>query len=657
MAGKDTIGAIAQELGLALQPIETAVSSEGAFSAFMRVLGWDTSGYITAVQNLGSIVTNILSAVEDGLDPNQALNVISQIVNFFNAVSQLSSASGLPGTIDPTEFANDFPGQLVDYLVGRYLLNNRPTLGASLLAAGVIRKTQKPAAGKRPAYVRIDIAWSDLGNVLSDPLSTFKGAYSWGGAAFDQQSFVNNMATFARALGLTVFSVPVSASLKTQLTQGATSTTNLQDFTLRCQFIGNLLSEADFTAGIDLYVLPATASLMPGFALLPYVTGSAGATIGISDELSLVLKAAFDLAGGIFISIRPNQPVSLATGIFGGSPGSAAAFSIGLQNKDSSGTKQLLLGTEGASRLEYASLTFTVGFRTDTQAASFYTEVALTDAALVISPGTDADGFLAKLLPSNLTVDASVTVGLDSRLGIYFSGSSGLEIEIPAHISLGPIEIQSATFSVQPSAGAIPISLGATLAGNLGPLQAVVDDVGLTVNLSFPKTGGNLGPVAAALAFKPPKGVGLSVDAGVVTRRRLPLHRYRPRGVRGRAATGDCRLPLGRGHRAHLHQDARRLQRLLAAHHSDRRLRRRNPAQLRLHSAGRGRPARAESHHAVSAAAWMASAPTPFRASCFRRMSLRTRRASSATCAPFSRRKTEPSSSARWRRSAGESPR
>jgi hypothetical protein len=517
MPGQDTIGLIAQEIGLALEPIDTALSSEGAFSAFMRVLGWDTSGYIAAVQNVGSIVTNILNAVENGLDATQAANIISQVVNLFNAVSQLSSASGLPGTIDVTEFQNDFPGQLADYLIGNYLLNNRPTLGASLLAAGVIRKTQKPAAGKRLAYIRIDIAWDDIGNVLNDPLGIFRNAYSWGGASFDQQTFVNNMYTLGRALGLTVFSVPVGAALKAQLTQGATAVTNLQDYTLRCQLIGNLVSEADLTAGLDFYVLPLTASAAPGIALLPYVTGSATTTIGISDQLSILLKAAFDLAGGILVSIRPNQPVGLSTGIFGGTPGSAAAFSVTLQNKDSSGTKQVLLGTAGASRLEYASLSLAVGFRTDSTAASFYTEAALTDAALVIAKGADADGFLSSLLPDSLSVDASVTVGLDSRLGIYFSGSAGLEIEIPAHISLGPIEIQSATISVQPGSGKIPISLGATLEGNLGPLQAVVEDVGLTVDLSFPKTGGNLGPVAAALAFKPPKGVGLSVNAGVVT--------------------------------------------------------------------------------------------------------------------------------------------
>jgi hypothetical protein len=516
MAGRDTLTVIAEQLGLALSPLEFMVSSDEIFSAYMLELGWDTQTSIAAVKNLGAIATSVISQVENGLDASQAPSVISQIVNFFSSVEKLSSAAGLPATIDPVEFAADFPGQLVDYLVGRYLLDNHALLGATLLAAGVIRQTAKPAAGKRPAYIRIDIAWNDIGNLLKDALSTFRGAYAWGGPGFDQQTFINNMSALAEAFGLTVFSVPVGGSLKTALTEGATTLTKLQDFTLRCQLIGNLVAEADLTAGIDVYALPPTASAAPGIAFLPYVTGSAAQGFTISDQLSVILKAAFDLAGGILIRIRPNQPVTLDTGVFGGSPGSAGAFSIALQNQGPGGAKQILLGTEGASRLEYSKLGFTVGFRTDTQTTSFYTEAALSDAALVITADADADGFLAKLLPNKLSVDASITVGLDSKLGVYFSGSAGLEIEIPAHISLGPIEILSATVAIKAAGGAIPIELGATLKGNLGPLEAVVQNVGISVPLTFPKNGGNLGPVKAGLKFKPPNGVGLELNAGVV---------------------------------------------------------------------------------------------------------------------------------------------
>ena len=518
MADNDTIATIAEEIGLALEPLEDALSSEAAFSAFMAQLGWDTSGYIAAVQNLGSIVTGVIGLVENGLDSAQALNAISQIVNLFNAVSQLSSATGLPGTIDPVDFANDFPGQLTDYLIATYLFDAHRTLGSILLAAGVITRTPKAASGQRLAYERIDIAWSEVGNVLNDAFSTLKAAYSWG-SGFDQQLFATNMARLGEGLGLDIFPVPLPDSLRTLLTTGSTTTSTLQDFTLRWQLIGNLAGGTGMSAGIDLYVLPPTGSDPPGVAILPYLdgSGSVSATIDLTDTLSLILKAAFDLSTGLLISIRPGLPVTLTTGISGGAPATAASVSATLAAESADGSKQTLLGTPGASRLEYGSLALTVGVRTDSTATSFYAEAALTDGAIVIAPGTDADSFLAQLLPSSLSVDASITVGFDTRLGVYFSGSSGLEIEIPAHISIGPIDIQSATVSVQPSGGAIPISLGATLQGNLGPLQAVVDDVGLTVDLSFPKTGGNLGPVNAALAFKPPNGVGLSVDAGVVT--------------------------------------------------------------------------------------------------------------------------------------------
>src|SRR6266849_8458032 len=323
MADKSTLTLIAEQLGLALEPVANALSSVDVFSAFMLELGWDTNTPIAAVQNLGAFANDILNAVENGLYPADAPRLIGQIVNLFSAVSKLSSASGLPATIDPVEFSNDFPGQFVDYLVADCLLSNHATRGSVLLACGVIRKTLKPKSGKRPAYVRFDIAWNDLGNVLNDPLGVFRNAYSWGGLSFDQNLFIGNMEALGRGLGLTVFSSSVGGALKAALTDGATSITSLQDFALRCQLIGNLVSEAYLTAGIDIYVLPPTASAAPGIAFLPYVTGAGVNTLTISDRLSLIMKAAFDLAGGILIRIRPDQPVGLSTGIFGGTPGSA----------------------------------------------------------------------------------------------------------------------------------------------------------------------------------------------------------------------------------------------------------------------------------------------------------------------------------------------
>jgi hypothetical protein len=516
MADSDTLSVIAESLASAVEPVTVALTSPDTFNAFMLRLGWTSNGFIAPVQNLGSIASSLLQLVENGLDASQAPQAIGQIVNFFNAVEGLSSASGLPATINAGEFTADFPQQLTDYLVANYLLTQQPVLGAMLLAGGVITRTQKPAAGLRPAYERLDIAWGAVGDLLHDALATLRNAYGWGTPNFAQQLFIDNVDALGRALGLPVFTQPIGAPLKAILDQGASSTTFLQDSSLRWRIVGNSVGGASIEAGLDLFVLPPTGSALPGVALSPYVTGLAGLTVDLTDTLSLILKAVFDITTGVLLSVRPGQAIAVQTNL-SGSPAVAGDFSATLQLQSEDGTKTVVLGSSAGSRFEYSALSLTVGARTDSNGQSFYAEAAVLDGDIVISPGADADGFIAKLLPSDLQLDASVTVGLDSRLGVYFSGSAGLEIEIPAHISLGPIEILSATISVKPAGGSLPIALGASFQGSLGPLSAEVDDIGFTVALTFPGSGGNMGPVNAALQFKPPNGVGLSVDAGVVT--------------------------------------------------------------------------------------------------------------------------------------------
>ena len=72
MAGKDTLTAIAEQLGLALMPLEVMVTSDEVFSAYMLEMGWDTTVSIPAVKNLGAIATSVISQVENGLDATQA---------------------------------------------------------------------------------------------------------------------------------------------------------------------------------------------------------------------------------------------------------------------------------------------------------------------------------------------------------------------------------------------------------------------------------------------------------------------------------------------------------------------------------------------------------------------------------------------------------
>jgi hypothetical protein len=136
----------------------------------------------------------------------------------------------------------------------------------------------------------------------------------------------------------------------------------------------------------------------------------------------------------------------------------------------------------------------------------------------VIKGDNESDGFLAKLMPEDgINVDFDMVLGFSTTKGFYFGGSGGLEIQLPAHIQLGPVEITSAMIALKPKDGAFPLELTATIKGDLSVLKATVENIGMKAIFTFPPDGkGNLGPVNLALGFRPPNGVGLALDAGIV---------------------------------------------------------------------------------------------------------------------------------------------
>ncbi len=82
----------------------------------------------------------------------------------------------------------------------------------------------------------------------------------------------------------------------------------------------------------------------------------------------------------------------------------------------------------------------------------------------------------------------------------------------------GPIGILAISVGAQPATGGIRLLVGATLSGNIGPLEVTIDSVGFTFALGFPDSPtGNIGPLDVVFDFKPPSGVGLAVDAAGVS--------------------------------------------------------------------------------------------------------------------------------------------
>jgi hypothetical protein len=175
----------------------------------------------------------------------------------------------------------------------------------------------------------------------------------------------------------------------------------------------------------------------------------------------------------------------------------------------------VLIGSTGGTRLEIGQFQILGDVNLIKNDPEYGLVLDLGASDLVISAG-DGDGFLQSVLPpGGLRTDFDLAVGWSNKKGLYFRGSAGLDVTLPVGISIGGVlTIPTVHLGLQASDAAVTTEVSASIGLSIGPVQALVDRIGITSAMTFPEDGGNLGVVDLAFAFKPPSGVGLVVDTG-----------------------------------------------------------------------------------------------------------------------------------------------
>jgi hypothetical protein len=514
MADDDALAAIAGELGRALQPLAEATTSVDSLQSFLLELGWEIAPVVAMAEALHAAASTVYDLVEGG-EPDDDVDLTTLLAGLRAAYTAISGIGGGGGL--PAEAVAELPRQLADFVVSEYLLLNQARWGHLLRALGIIQIERMPATATRPEYIRQKVDYEGFGDLVHDPLAFFRDAYGWGTSSFRGEDFAEALEDLAAAWGIDASRVQLDPLTLAQLMQGALSPATTVDTALHLPLVSSQ-SSVPFELGVGLFLLPETAAAKPGFAVMPYGTAGIQAEIGLSELISLVIGGKVAIDGGLGALVRPDQDLQFLVGFGPGTP-SAASGTVSIGVKVGDGEPMVLIGDPEASRFEVDGASTVGGVRFHSSGKfEVYVEVAVQGARIVIKPGEDSDSFLSSLLPpEGLTIGTDLTVGFSTTQGVYFGGSGGLEIAIPAHIQLGPVEIMSALIAVKIRDGGIPIEMGATIKGDLAVLKAVVENIGLTATLTFPPDQhGNLGPANLALGFKPPNGVGLSIDAGVV---------------------------------------------------------------------------------------------------------------------------------------------
>jgi hypothetical protein len=541
MANGDTFGTILAEIGKGLLPLSEAVSSPDRFIYVMQKLGWQADAIPQPLRDLGTSVETLFAAlrkiVGDGLaldgsvsldsdtahpsvaldDVNAVAHAVAQVVN---AIRNLENApdAGFPATLVADGFKTKFPQQLIDFLLITYLTRYQSTWAFALRALGVIKKKSVPRTGNRLPFVQYSFDFSDLPNVFSSPTLVLQNAYGWGTDDFDFATFSSQVDNLLWHLGLDTSVEEIPLDVASMLEGGANVPGDPTRRAIKAIFFERARTTGRMSADARMLYLPAESGKKPGFVILPAFNGMMDFAFQLSPDIAVTITSDMDLQGGIGFLIRPNTGAEMLVGFNNNAvTHKSGSLQITVDRSQLDNTPTLLLGSPDSTRLQYQKLGGLLGIRLDAnQSPDIFAEADLKGLSFVLS-SAGADGFVQKIFPSgNPSMGFDLTAGISYKNGFYFRGTSHLEISVPAHIQLGPIDIQSLTISANPRDGTIPVSIGASFDAALGPLTASVDNIGLIATFSFPNGSGNLGPLNLSLGFKPPNGVGLSVDAGPV---------------------------------------------------------------------------------------------------------------------------------------------
>jgi len=517
-----------------LRPLADATEDTDLAEDLLRELGYAPPSQVLAFQELGGVVSAMAGLIEgvrgaiDDEDEDQLLVQLArlipevgrtvQAINGFQARIQ-SNFAGSP-FLTQTDILAEIPGRLTEYLIVRYLEDYRPTLFAALLVGGVVdlEDVEDAPTPFHVPYRKRTVNWNGLSALLSDPVASVKSNLDGGDELlYDRLLYLLHRVGLAMGL-LPIYGAPDPSTL-TSLNSGTDLSTLTEGAELDTLYFP-IVADPTLGVGFEVYPLvdPGTEKYT-GLGLA--VRAGAQLEVPLTDDYRLLIEVSANIRDGLGVRISRDGDVSFVSSLFSSPAELAAAATFGIRfsivpTELGPARKLLSLGAPGGTRLEIGSGALTLGIE-KLDAFEVFVEADLKDGVLSIR-AEEADGFISTLLPAEgITGTFNLGVGVSNRAGLYFKGTSGLYIRLPLHLSLGPIDIEYLGIGFGFEDGRFPLSLTSGFTGTLGPLTAVVEDIGVRAVFAVKSDrSGNLGPLDASFDFKPPNGVGLAVDAGAV---------------------------------------------------------------------------------------------------------------------------------------------
>lgn len=522
---------IGRGLASGVAVVSTIVSAPQGPAALLRVLGWDTPPGAPDIglanfsagdlaDKLASL--NIAASGSAGsggvsLDIHYA-EVFTSLTNALTSLHGLSAGFTAPADyLNKTQIQSHFLPRLFDFLVATQLAAATPFTAMIAQLAGLMTVEAYDAdpAIYQVAHLRPVIHWNRISDLFTAPVSRIRAEYHWATPQFDADRLIDNLGALVALLGLPPLARPLPARVEAQLSGGVPPAPGAPELT---QLFFSFVRGAEINGldvGVSLYPLRAAAGGSPGLGISPYLRGTTDKTIALTDRLSVVFDASVDLNQGIAAQLRPGQPTTITVGLLAGALSTTTSdhATLHLTYTNPAGALGLLV-IEGDNGITSQSVSFGGGVAVSGGVVTPIIEASISGGHLKLDP-SQTDSFIAKVIPVNIDVDFDFGVGWSGTNGFFFRGSASPAVTIGLHESLGPFTVDTLHAGLdtgQP--GVLSLELSLSGKGGLGPFTVTVDRIGIRAAVAFHT--GNLGPIDLDIEFKPPNGLGMELDAGLI---------------------------------------------------------------------------------------------------------------------------------------------
>ncbi|MFP8888259.1 DUF6603 domain-containing protein [Natrialbaceae archaeon A-CW2] len=486
---------------------------------------------LAGIEPAVEVVDTVHSVVADEEIPSvedvrSTVDAVKDIVEAMRTLDDLS--------IPTVEFEDGFGTTLLEYFLVTYVDTYHPSVADSLRMIGVIHDDG-------PGEVE-SVDFSQIPATLSDPKAALETTLEWGESSFDPVIVLYYLRRAAWELSLPArfdgvadfVDYPEGTTDDDEGEPGGPDVLDPSDdpfddlgggtdgpfstLTVPALMLDGGVGSA--TSGIQVVPIPRPDGI-PGLAIVPYGDLTTTQSFDFGDEWSIDMQASggFDEWG---IVVYPDAEPELRQVGDASDPPAELHGEITVQ-RDAGDDGTTVLGDPGAAGIALHSVGLTA--RIDYDGDGVSVSIALPTTGSISAHPDAFDGFLSKVLPSDgIDHQFAVTVGWSSHEGLFFERGGDLEVSIPQQASLGPVTFKEIYLSVRPGPDGedgsdaddrtIRLTGAASANVEIGPATGTVTRMGLDAALTFPED--DPFPPELDLGFKPPDGIGLTIDTGEV---------------------------------------------------------------------------------------------------------------------------------------------